>query len=179
MNDRVLRGFLVQQFEEGMALAQASDLFDLIPVGESGGEPPQNYMAIFHCKGLVSRGGGEIGECNHIEVAITFGSDYLRCADTYRVLTFLGPINFFHPNVSAPAICIGALEPASKLQDIIYRVFDVITYKKVTMREDNALNKAACVWARRNQHRFPVDDRPLKRRTLSLRTTPVGEANNP
>jgi hypothetical protein len=36
------------------------------------------------------------------------------------------------------------------------------------MREDDALNKAACAWAREHQDRFPVDRRPLRRRQLEL-----------
>jgi hypothetical protein len=47
--------------------------------------------------------------------------------------------------------------------EILYRCYDVITFNKVTMREDDALNRDACVWARRNRARFPVDTRPLKR----------------
>lgn len=31
------------------------------------------------------------------------------------------------------------------------------------MREDDALNKPACVWARAHRDRFPLDRRPLKR----------------
>jgi hypothetical protein len=32
------------------------------------------------------------------------------------------------------------------------------------------LNPDACRWARNNQHRFPTDPRPLKRRRLRLQT---------
>jgi hypothetical protein len=76
----------------------------------------------------------------------------------------------FHPNISdkLPFICVGKLAPNTPLVDILYQCFEIITYNKVTMREDDALNMQACVWARENQHRFPIDRRPLKRRTLDL-----------
>jgi hypothetical protein len=41
------------------------------------------------------------------------------------------------------------------------------------MRENNALNTEACAWARRNLHRFPVDSRPLKRRTADFSIEPL------
>ncbi|HVR30785.1 MAG TPA: hypothetical protein VMS86_14780 [Thermoanaerobaculia bacterium] len=41
------------------------------------------------------------------------------------------------------------------------------------MREDDALNREACVWARANQHRFPLDRRPLKRRALRFELRPM------
>jgi hypothetical protein len=48
------------------------------------------------------------------------------------------------------------------LVDLLFQCFEVITYQKVTMREDDALNHAACAWAREHQQRFPIDRRPLK-----------------
>jgi ubiquitin-protein ligase len=76
----------------------------------------------------------------------------------------------WHPNVSGdlPLICIGRLAPGTTLVDILYQIYDILTYQKYNPREDDALNKPACAWARANQHRFPIDPRPLKRRTLSL-----------
>jgi hypothetical protein len=47
--------------------------------------------------------------------------------------------------------------------------------EKVTMREDDALNRAACQWARQHPERFPVDRRPLKRRAVTLHMSDVSE----
>ena len=43
-------------------------------------------------------------------------------------------------------------------------MFELITYSRVTMREDNALRVEACAWARAHQDVLPIDRRPLKRR---------------
>jgi hypothetical protein len=43
----------------------------------------------------------------------------------------------------------------------------------MTPREDDALNRAACQWARSNMHLFPIDSRPLKRRDLPVGVTPI------
>ena len=62
------------------------------------------------------------------------------------------------------------VRPGTPLVDLLYQCFEIITYTKVTMREDDALNRAACGWARENQDRFPIDPRPLKRRRLRVKT---------
>ncbi len=165
--DAVLEAFLARQFEEGTALAGASDLLGLSAVD---GPPPQRYLAQFNCKGLVRAEDGKIVEADRFGVGVWFPSDYLRRAEPWQVLTWLGPRRVFHPNISdrLPAICVGRLVPGTPLVDLLYQCFEIITYRKVTMREDDALNAEACAWARENRHRFPIDPRPLKRRALKL-----------
>lgn len=165
--DAVRDAFLARQFEEGMALAEASDLLRLQPLE---GSPPGKYLAEFLCKGLVRRPGVDVEEASAFLVGVWFPSDYLRRAEWWQVLSWIGPRYVFHPNIGnrVPLICVGRVVPGTPLVDLLYRCFDVVTFKKVTMREDDALNREACAWARANQHRFPVDARPLKRRTLDL-----------
>lgn len=160
MRDRVYQAFLARQYEEGMALAAASDLVDLSPFT---GDPPDRYVARFACAGLVRRA-DRILEATHFEVGIWFPSDYLRRAEPWQVLTWLGPTEVFHPNIShtLPFICIGKLAPGTALVDLLYQCFEIITWQKVTMREDDALNSGACGWARENRARLPVDRRPFK-----------------
>jgi len=169
--DKIFDAFLWRQYEEGMALADASDLLDLVPFP---GEPPEAYLATFHCKGLVRAARADITIAERFEVAIKFPADYLRRAESFEVLRWVGPREVFHPNISdkAPVICIGKLVPGTSLVDIVYQCFEIITYNKVTMREDDALNHDACMWARNNQHRFPIDTRPLKRSALESHGDP-------
>ena len=171
MIDAVFRGFLARQHEQALALDAASDLVGIRPVA---GEPPSRYIVQFRCKGLV-RVAEEVREAACFEVGVWFPSDYLRRAEPFEVLTWLGPAEAFHPNISdrAPLICIGRLTRGTPLTEIVYRLFDVITGHNVTMVEHDALNRAACAWARENRHRFPIDHRPLKRRVLTLRAEPV------
>ena len=166
-HDPIRDAFLRRQFEEAIALAESSDLVRVVPMG---GSPPDRYSVEFLCKGLVRKQLGEVTEADHFIVGIWFPADYLRRAEPWQVLTWFGPRWVFHPNISdeAPLICVGRLAPGTPLVDLIYQCFEIISYKKVTMREDDALNRNACGWARENQHRFPIDARPLKRRTLNL-----------
>lgn len=159
-HDPVFTAFLARQFEEGMALASASDLLELTP---SPGDPPTKYLARFRCKGLVRKRTGEIVEADDFRVGIWFPPEYLRRAEPWEVVTWLGPTNVHHPNISdrAPFICLGRLYPGTPLRDILFQVFEIVSFQKVTMREDDALNVKACVWARDHQARFPIDRRPL------------------
>lgn len=169
MSDKIFESFLQRQYEEGLALADSSDLLELYPAITRNGEPPQDYLARFRSKGLV-RFGEEICEWDCFEVMIYFPTDYLRLANGFQVLSWCYPQEVFHPNISdkSPFICVGRLAPGTSLVDLLFQCWEIITYNKVTMREDDALNREACAWARLNQHRFPVDTRPLKRRTLNL-----------
>ena len=167
--DKIFESFLQRQYEEGMALAAASDLLELFPVATLDGAPPQEYLARFRCKGLVRFGQG-VEEWDCFEVIIYFPTDYLRNANAFQVLSWVYPAQVFHPNISdrSPFICVGRLAPGTSLVDILFQCWEIITYNKVTMREDDALNRQACAWARQNQEKFPVDRRPLKRRMLAL-----------
>jgi hypothetical protein len=174
MTDKILSAFLDRQLEEGRALAAESDLFDLIPVD---GAARQRYLVGLRCTGLVQGDSGEIVPADRFVIGVWFPDHYLREADPYRVLTWLEPVRTWHPNIRAPFVCAGRIVPGTPLVDLVYRCFEIATFNRVTMREDDALNKDACAWARRNLHRFPVDSRPLKRRTAdfaieALETTP-------
>ena len=171
--DQVLIGFLRRQREEGMALAEQSDCLDLMAVDD--GPAPRRYLARFGCTGLVRTQQGEIVTADDFLIGIAFPNDYLRRLNPFEVLTWLGPSNVFHPNISdrAPFICLGRLAPGTGLVEILYQCFDLITYRKATVREDDALNRDACCWARRNLDRFPIDPRPLKRRPVQFSIEPI------
>jgi hypothetical protein len=166
MSDQILNAFLERQLADAVALTRASDLLDIAPIGS----PAQHFLAHFSCAGLVRRSDGSIAKAHSFFVGIQFPADYLRSADPFRVLTWLGPPNVWHPNIAAgsPAICIGRVAPGTGLVELIDRCWALITWNKVTMREDDALNHAACQWARANPGCIPVDTRPLRRRPIVI-----------
>jgi hypothetical protein len=184
--DPIFDAFLKRQFEQGMALTRESDLVELAPVPDlfdllrpavDGVRSPSRYVARFFCRGLARDERGEVVERGHFEVGIWFPPDYCRRADPFQTLAWLGPVEVFHPNISGPrhAICVGPIRPGTGLPELLYRCFDVITWNNVTMSEANALDWDACQWARNNRNRFPVDRRPLKRRTLEVTAEPAME----
>jgi hypothetical protein len=177
MTDQIFDAFLQRQRDEALGLAAASDLVHVLPLPPR--VPSDRYLVAFDCMGLVQEAPGRIVDADHFEVGVWFPADYLRTADPFHVLTWLGPRSVWHPNIAAdaPVICVGRLTPGTSLVDLIYQVFEIITWNKVTMREDDALNRAACQWARSHRDRLPIDRRPLKRRTLDLHVEDAGEGS--
>jgi hypothetical protein len=161
--DRILSAFLERQHAEASLLAASSDLLQLRPVRESGARPPEKYVARYLCTGLVKDRRGRVVEANDFSVGIWLPPDYLVRVDPLLTLTWFEPWTVFHPNIRPPYTCVGRIAPGTPLVDLLYQLFELITYTKVTMREDDALNRDACVWARQHVARFPVDRRPLKR----------------
>lgn len=163
--DRVMEAFLRRQLEDGLALAGESDIVRLLPMG---GEPPRAYIARFESIGLVETAAGQIERAETFDVGISFPPDYLRRADVREVLTYLGPHHRpWHPNIKPPLICVRVL-PGTQLVDLLYTCYELWTWR-LYATGDEGLNHAAAQWARRQDpERFPVDPRPLKRRTLNL-----------
>ena len=169
-SDPIYQRFMERQLAEGMALAEASDILRLhVPP-----MAPPHFVAEYLCKGLVRHADGEVREANGFQVGIWFPQDYLRRADPFEMLRVFTPC-IWHPNVSSdlPMICIGRLTAGTSLVDILYQIYDILTYQKYNPREDDCLNKAACAWAREHERQFPIDRRALKRRALDLEVTPL------
>jgi len=164
--DPIFERFFRRQVEEGMALAAGSDLLEL----ELWQPAPPHFVATYRCSGIVRDSDGQIREANFFQAGIWFPPDYLRRIEPFEILRWFGPPNIWHPNVSTkvPLICVGRLTPGTPLVDILYQIFEIITYRRYMPREDDSLNRECCAWARENQHRFPIDRRPLKRRPLNL-----------
>ena len=161
-DDPIFAAFLRAQREAGMELAGASDLLDLEALDDD------RYLARFRCKGLVRERDGQVVPASEFHVGIWFPSNYLRHVHPPEVLTWLYPLNAWHPNVLPPAICAGSITPGTELVDLLYQCFEIITY--VNWAPHDALNGAASQWARNTkQYTFPLDDRPLKRRALKLK----------
>ena len=175
MSDRVFEGFLKKQEEEGRTLARASDLVQLTPMD---GPLPTHYVTTFYCKGLVVSPQGRVVEGERFVTGYYFPPDYLRVVQPAQIVVLFEPKRTWHPNIRAPFICLGHIAPGTPLVELIYRTFELITYTKCTMREDNALNPEACAWARQNQLRFPLDRRPLKRRSIRMDTAEMSKRSN-
>jgi hypothetical protein len=152
----IFASWLRVQHEEARALASASDALAVHAVDA------QRFVLEFSCCGLVQED-GEVRESDHCVVGVRFPDDYQRVVNPAEVLTWIAPRSFFHPNVRPPFLCIGDVAPSTSLVELIHRVYELVTWDNVTMDERNALNAAACAWARRNRARFPLDVRPLVR----------------
>ncbi len=165
MSDAILTSFLARQHEDLTELAAHSDVVEIL---QHGPVPPDYYILRFHCRGLIKTPEG-IAEADAFDVGLRFPEDYLRRVSVPEVITWLWPPSIFHPNIRFPFICVGRMRPGTAITDLAYQIYETITYHRVVMREDDALNHEACAWARQHQERFPLETRPLRRRDLALR----------
>ena len=171
--DPIFTDFLLDQFARGMHLASQSDLVTVTPLR---GNPPSQYVVEFRCKGLAKDARGAIVESDGPwGFGVNFPPRYLRGGFLpSEVLAYLGPVaSPFHPNMNGHFVCIEVL-PATGLVDLIYSLFEVLTWSIVSTR-DEGLNHEASQWYRRqtDPNRFPIDRRPLKRRALNLAVNPL------
>lgn len=168
MTDSIRESWLQTQYVESMSFAERSDVLSLAPVA---GSPPSKYIARFACNGLVKTEKSIVIAREHL-VGIYFPESFLReTTNPGQVLTWLAPEEEFHPNIHAGFCCVGHIPPGMSLLSLLHQLYQMITWQRFTAREEDALNREACGWARRNVHRFPVDPR----RSMLKRTAPAGQ----
>jgi hypothetical protein len=171
MNDPIYTAFLDSQRVQGLGLARQSDLLEVIPVP---GQPSNRFLLNFRCQGLIQDRQGRIVTYDHWTIGVRFPEHYLRVARPHpaEVLSYLGPCPTpWHPNIQCggPFICM-EIKPSMTLVQIIYGLYDLITYH-LYATDDDGLNKDASQWVRHQEPgRFPIDPRPLKRRSESPST---------
>src|SRR5262249_25585064 len=113
----LLTRFLDSQYAQGLELAAASDLLELVPIGAA---PVQRYIARLGCRGLVRTDRGEIEESVGCVVGIHFPEDYLRRVQPLEIVRWIAPENVFHPNCAlapngVPVVCVGKIPPGTPL----------------------------------------------------------------
>lgn len=172
--DPVFQSFLERQHVDGMALAAASDILEL-QAGDA--YPSMRYQAHFKARTLVQRHDGSVALAEHFTVALCFPPDYRRRAvQPPEVIMWLEPHAVFHPNIRWPFLCPGHLTTQTTLVDLLYQVYEIGTFQRVTMHERDALNGNACAWARQHTHLLPLDRRPLKRAVRLQASVTEGKA---
>jgi hypothetical protein len=168
--DGVMRDFLWNNHAELMERAAQGGLLEVASLGE---RVPWLYRLTFATRGLV-RQDGEIRECNQHVVALRVLPDFLRRAERFEMLLLAEPRNAFHPNLQPPGICV-EVYPGEPLVEICESLHALFSWRLRNLREDDALNAAACAWGRANLDRLPVDDRPLFGRKTSFALEPLEE----
>ncbi len=169
MHDPVFRAFLEQQRVDALLLADASDILELTPLDP---DPCQRYLAEFRCTGLVRDAGG-VQRADRFTVGIRLPADYLIRIEPLTIVTVQRPLNAWHPNIFGPVLCPGYIVPGTPLPNLLFDIYEILTYHRVNMNEQHALNRDACAWARQHAQEFPVDRRPLRR---PVRATATADA---
>ena len=160
--DRIFASWLERQRRDALELSAASDHLTIDP--EPGMRPASRFIAQFSAPTMV-RTNDEVRRIEAFTVLIQFPPSFLRSAhDAGQIVNVIEPNQVWHPNVMGPFICLGHIAPGTGLIELIFQVYEILTFQKLTPREDDALNHNACVWARQHMAEFPLSAAPLSRR---------------
>ncbi|MCA8959925.1 MAG: hypothetical protein KDC38_05410 [Planctomycetes bacterium] len=173
MRDVAFEGFLERQRERAAEWNRETTLVEVRPRSDRSFDLLYRCLGVIadpeHRRVMVATPGAWrdpwSGEAYDGFVArIDFRDDHLRRVDPFRLITWVGPIFVVHPNINGlfGKACIGPVAPSTGLEELIYRLWEVITFRNVNTNENDCLNPEVCGWARAQRARFPVDDRPLR-----------------
>ena len=169
--DSVRQAFLQAQHEAVLALAESSEILDLTPLA---GSPPDRYIADFRCRS-IAREGESVVLVERVLVGIHMPENYLHVFEPERVITVLTPLNLWHPNIRGSLLCPGTMPRGTPLVHLLFQIFEVVVGHRVTLDERYALNPVVCAWARQNRHMYPIDWRPLRRRSPAAVAAPLAQ----
>jgi hypothetical protein len=171
--DPVLAAFLENTFAEVMALAETSDVLRIIPVPP---RPHSSYVCEFLVPYLRRLPSGVVEVApGPVLAGLHFPEDYLRSADPRLPLKVASVLtaDFTHPNVWGAAVCLGsAFAPGTSITALLWELYDILTYRNITLDERNAVNPEACRLLREHTHLLArLTARPLvrKKRTIRIR----------
>ena len=175
--DSVFRLFLENTHAEATEFAARSDVLKIVPVGEF---PPSTYACNFHVQYLERLSGGTVEiHPGPVRCVIHFPSDYLFSTDPkfyMRVASVITP-NFVHPNVVRGIVCLGGgFAAGTPISELIWLLFQIVSYRNCTLDERNAMNAEACRLIRSCPEMLaklgrPRLLRPRDRRRISAETT--------
>ena len=159
-----LRRFLGRQYRDAGPFSAACALADIRAIGR---EPIQRYEVSLRTRGLVKSASGEVEVHEGCTFAVWFPDDYTRRVSPFETVQWIEPRNVWHPNFGpGPGgdiyICVGRIGPRTPLLDLVEQVHEIFGWVNRLPAENDALNHAACQWARAHGDRFPIDARPLR-----------------
>jgi hypothetical protein len=143
--DRIFRTFLENTAADAAELQKRSDVVALDPLPP---QPPSRYSCAFRVPYLRRQPSGivEIVE-GPVLCGISFPDDYLRSADPSLYVKLASVLNsgFLHPNVLLGSVCLGSrFAPGTPIGELVWELFEIVTYRNCTVDERNALNPEAC-----------------------------------
>jgi ubiquitin-protein ligase len=123
-----------------------------IVIEECLGDPPEVYHLLYHCLGVARldpNTNSPVFAEQH-RVFVQFPAQYPAQPPLLRILS---PV--VHPHVwSNGTVCLGAWRPTEKLDSLLQRIGDILTY---ALNWRSVANDEAAAWARQNLDLFPLD----------------------
>src|SRR5579875_346328 len=124
-----------------------------IVLDEAIGDPPDRYHFRFRCVGITRLEGDQPVYAEEHRVYIQFPPLYPAQPPLVRLLT---PV--IHPHIwPNGVVCLGGWRPTEKLDSLLQRVGDLLTYAPAALNWRSVADDCAAAWARRHQDLFPID----------------------
>ncbi|MEH2161558.1 MAG: ubiquitin-conjugating enzyme E2 [Nostoc sp.] len=132
---------------------------DTLAIASSQGQPPNQYVIEYRCRGIEKLQEQEPVFRTHHRVEINLSSTYPKEKPTAKFLT---PI--LHPNVYTNLnVCLGNYwTMAETLSELVIRIGKIIQYSDDVLNLNSPANSDAKIWAANNRRRFPVDTQNFK-----------------
>lgn len=176
LQDKILTRFLANSFITATELAARSDTLRILA---HKGNPPTHFLLMFDELDyfIEEMFTGRIKRVSRqpVMAEVIFPADYLRSVDPhlYMKISKICTPGFFHPNVSPGIqnVCLGQqMISGAPLKELIYHLYDIVTYRNMTIEESNALNPAACRYFREygREKLVKLTRPPLIRRALKV-----------
>ena len=144
-----LNQFLKKGWKEAVMFSLESEIFRIasVPIAD----PPTVHILLFReIEHLRKERSGKISIAKgEMPVMVEFSLDYLQGGDVRATVldaTLLRPdTDLYHPDLDAMngIISLGRIFPATPFSKLIRRVYRVLTYQRLNMKEGSAANPAA------------------------------------
>lgn len=144
-------------------LRKLQQLSRYIDIYETEGSPPEKYTLHLTCKGIREVRNGAPVYSESFYLGIFLAANYPTERPLVQVLVDQTPV--WHPNIAQNGlVCYGdegdhGWSPASRLDDLVIRVVEMLRYENVGF--ESPFNGNASAWAAKNQHLFPIDTRQI------------------
>lgn len=146
--DPVAADFLGQGHDE---VIRHCDKDSLVTVRNFGWKVPWLYRLDYRTRGLAKGLDGQVVDVHQHSIVLQFAPDCLRHTDHFQMLQYAAPRNPapFHPNIcpATGAICL-EVYPGESVVEIVSSLHDLLRWRIRQLREEDALNREACVYGR-------------------------------
>jgi hypothetical protein len=157
--DDILYRFLEHQRREVAAAFNSTQEVRVAPDPSplATSNAPDRYLVELRCRGLVWD--GRIREHDRFLFGVVLPPDYLQNPHPVGICCVIHPLDTFHPNTFGPLVCMSWTGGMS-VRELVLELWALASWQKVSFADP--LNPVAADWGRRNQHRLPIDRRPLR-----------------
>lgn len=119
------------------------------------GDPPEAYLLLFKGRTIAEVKDSKPLFSRQQHLKIELGADYPAMPPLVTMLS-----QIFHPHVwpQNNIVCLGPWNITETLDNLVMRLYSITVFDPNQLNWKSVANQEAAIWARRNQHLFPLDE---------------------